>query len=731
MTTLTKAYMNDDELHSLCQSGGTTSAFGRNNTQQGLSASHQEFTEYFYGLARNKPIDWTMVDQLVRAGQVSRLCHNQSAKLHYDTTTFKTYAIRMLDSTGKTFPSGLFQGNCIDFGSYQGCMVDSNNAPDLPADFRATYCRLNWGGIPPEMSAGMKYYVQGVCVPHSCTDGDVMLLATTGLLGLKLMESWQLQGVLCQRKEDYATYSNSAVTAIWIAGTILLLLVVSALYEFISTICLSEETKRDLAENKAARFLKCFSVYNNTKKLLDTSQPPGQLPTLHGIRVISCMLIIYGHTIVMQVDIANPVDRQRVINWETSFPLYVNHLDLAADAFFLLSAGQGPSANHIAADEQEATGLAGNFSTNNKRKTLEHDFIVGSVLTMHACLLPRVTPVYAFLLMVYSCLFVYMGTGPNWADPTLKAMTELQGCPDSYWTNLLYINNYVNKCFKWAWFLAVDMQLFIVSPFILLLLYREEGVFTVTYHNRDTIIRLGPYMIGILLGYLLLRMDRKVPSTRTTKVLMLLGWMVSSAVNILLTTPKVTFCTYGMLLQSLGSAEIRSRTTSFDNPGWMAFYRSVFATSVAWLVYACSVGYGGIITKFLSWRGWSPLSRLSYAAYLVHPIIIHAYTMSQKTLLYFSVANWCVTAFGIICSAFLFALAASLMVEMPFAGLEHLILFGGRQSGSKNTSVNDGKEQGNSAECMGRSTSGRMEGPIPDNNEANVSGKPWVQKKQN
>ncbi|XP_078681738.1 nose resistant to fluoxetine protein 6-like [Branchiostoma floridae x Branchiostoma belcheri] len=585
------------------------------NTQQGLPASHQEFTEYFYGLDRNKPIDWTMVDQLVRAGQISRLCHNQSAKLHYDTTTFKTYAIRMLDSTGKTIPSGLFQGNWVDFGSYQGCTVDSNNAPDLPADFRATYCRLNWGGIPPEMSAGMKYYVQGVCVPNSCTDGDVTLLATTGLLGLKPMTSWHLQGVLCQREEDYATYSNSAVTAIWITGTILLLLVVSALYEFITTTCLSEETKRDLTENKAARLLRCFSVYNNTKKLLDTSQPPGQLPTLHGIRVISCMLIIYGHTIVMQVDIANPVDRQRVINWETSFPLYVNHLDLAADAFFLLS---GLTTSYQLLKHLKKTG--GIFTWKDLSLCYIHRYF-------------RVTPVYAFLLMIYSCLFVYMGTGPNWADPTLKAMIELQGCPDSYWTNLLYINNYVNKCFKWAWFLAVDMQLFIVSPFILLLLYRqpkrgitvtlflvvsscvinavryhmqqEEGVFTVTYHNRDTIIRLGPYMIGILLGYLLLQTDRTVPSTRTTKVLMLLGWMIGCAVNIILTIPKVTFCTYGMLLQSLGSAEIRSRTSTFDNPSWMAFYRSVFATSVAWLVYACSVGYG------VCYRLWPHLQCLS------------------------------------------------------------------------------------------------------------------------
>ncbi|XP_078598484.1 nose resistant to fluoxetine protein 6-like isoform X2 [Branchiostoma floridae x Branchiostoma japonicum] len=642
-------------------------ALTTDNTQLGLSPSYQEFAEYFVGLARNKPINWTMVDQLVNTEQVSRLCFRQSAKLHDDTVASKTYAGRMLDSTGKRVPSGLFEGKWIDFGSYQGCTVDANNAPDLPSDFRATYCRLNWGGIPKEFAAGVKHYVQGVCVPSSCADVDVTRLANAG---------------------------------------------------------------------KTDRFLKCFSVYHNTKKLLDTYQHPGQLSTLHGIRVISCMFIIYGHTIVMQVDIANPVDRQRVITWETPFPLYVNHLDMAADAFFLLS------------------GLTTSY------QLLKHLKKSGGIFTwkdLSFCYIHRyfrVTPVYAFLLMVYACLFIYMGTGPNWADPNLKAMTEMQGCPTSYWTNLLYINNYFNKCFKWAWFLAIDMQLFIVSPAIMLLLYwrpkrgialtllalvsswvinmvryrtqQKDGVFTVSYHNRDTIIRLGPYMIGILLGYLLLQTNRTVPNTRKTKVLMLLGWMVSSAVCILLTIPKFTFATYGMVLQSVGSDKVR--TATFDNPGWMAFYRSMFATCVAWLVYACSVGYGGLVTEFLSWRGWAPLSRMSYAAYLVHPIILHAYTMSQKTLLFFSVANWCVTAFGMIMVTFVFASAASLMVEMPCMELEQLILGGGRQSGSKNKPV---KEQDGTAKAVQDVDKATNKVFSADTEETTVNGEPSVNKKQN
>ncbi|XP_035690037.1 nose resistant to fluoxetine protein 6-like [Branchiostoma floridae] len=282
------------------------------NTQHGLSPTYWEFAEHFVGLARNKPINWTMVDQLVNTEQVSRLCFRQSAKLHDDTVASKTYAGRMLDSTGKRVPSGLFEGKWIDFGSYQGCTVDANNAPDLPSDFRATYCRLNWGGIPKEFAAGVKHYVQGVCVPSSCADVDVTRLANAGLLGLKPIASWNIEGVLCQREEDYATYSNSAVTAIVVIAIILLLLVISALYEFICTTCLSGDTKRRLAEGKTDRFLKCFSVYQNTKKLLDTYQHPGQLSTLHGIRVISCMLIIYGHTIVMQVDIGTVCYHKRL-----------------------------------------------------------------------------------------------------------------------------------------------------------------------------------------------------------------------------------------------------------------------------------------------------------------------------------------------------------------------------------------------------------------------------------
>jgi hypothetical protein len=42
------------------------------------------------------------------------------------------------------------------------------------------------------------------------------------------------------------------------------------------------------------------------------------------------------------------------------------------------------------------------------------------------------------IMMVYIPLFPYLGSGPMWA----KDGMELNYCKDSWWYNLLYINNF-------------------------------------------------------------------------------------------------------------------------------------------------------------------------------------------------------------------------------------------------------------------------------------------------
>lgn len=43
----------------------------------------------------------------------------------------------------------------------------------------------------------------------------------------------------------------------------------------------------------------------------------------------------------------------------------------------------------------------------------------------------------------------------------------------------------------------------------------------------------------------------------------------------------------------------------------------------------------GVVHQFLSFKGWVPLSRLSYGAYLLNPIIIHAFRQLSEKPVYF------------------------------------------------------------------------------------------------
>ena len=51
----------------------------------------------------------------------------------------------------------------------------------------------------------------------------------------------------------------------------------------------------------------------------------------------------------------------------------------------------------------------------------------------------RLTPVYMLVLLVYTTLVKYLGSGPMWTQEALA----LDNCAKSWWTNLLYINNFV------------------------------------------------------------------------------------------------------------------------------------------------------------------------------------------------------------------------------------------------------------------------------------------------
>ncbi|GBN19093.1 hypothetical protein AVEN_30367-1, partial [Araneus ventricosus] len=87
--------------------------------------------------------------------------------------------------------------------------------------------------------------------------------------------------------------------------------------------------------------------------------------------------------------------------------------------------------------------------------------------------------------------------------------------------------------------------------------------------------RIGPYLVGIVLGYILFR--RKEQETRKFGLIALsAGWIIASGLTLA--------CLFGPYHQHFSLA-----TRTFYN----AFHHTCFAASLAWVIYVCLTGQGG------------------------------------------------------------------------------------------------------------------------------------------
>lgn len=69
---------------------------------------------------------------------------------------------------------------------------------------------------------------------------------------------------------------------------------------------------------------------------------------------------------------------------------------------------------------------------------------------------------------------------------------------------------------------------------------------------------------------------------------------------------------------------------------YAATHRTAWAMSLGWVSYACATGRGGLVNRFLSWKAFIPLSRLSFAAFLMQTIVILSRTILTRERIHYS-----------------------------------------------------------------------------------------------
>ncbi|KAK3086996.1 hypothetical protein FSP39_000145 [Pinctada imbricata] len=626
-------------------------------------------------------------------------CSSDLTQMFTGIATGQGWALSMLDAFGKP-PAGLKSFRIKWWGDFDECQaVDT-------ASIKGQYCKtsiyisgVDLGGIPISLE-------EGVCMPSSCPEETVKALLAPAFTALSqsLPNGIGLYVYKAECKIEDMPLDGKAVAMTIVCAGILLILIVATLFDVYITRKMKsganqstkqnpEVSKKYEAEGVAGnpvkhpqplqlglleRVLLAFSVYTNGKKLLSAKKSAGSLSALHGIRFLSMSWVILGHALALNMGIFGNfyAVAQEWISW-TSFQAIQNAL-VSVDSFFALS------------------GLLVAYLTLKEMKKL------GGILKLNWGMFYfhrfwRLTPVYMLLLGMYTCFTKYIGEGPNYNQKDLAA------CTNKWWTNLLYINNFVYYdyqpagCLGHSWYLANDMQFYILSPLIMVPFYIHPvlGVIAsviflgatwgsliglglhyswpptqmgggVDMSNRDKMFaeyyikpygRMGPYIIGLITGYILYRTKCKC---RMPWFVAVLGWVVATVVACL-------------VLYGLHDAFNNNPLSVDVSVFYLTVHRTVWGACVCWVVFACATGNGGFINTLLSWEAFIPLARLTYCAYLIHPILMEVYVGTLRHPIDLTIISLSFLNIAYLVSSMAFAFILSVAFESPMMALEKIV----------------------------------------------------------
>ncbi|XP_073949765.1 nose resistant to fluoxetine protein 6-like [Choristoneura fumiferana] len=653
------------------------------------------------------------------------LCEIQ---LNYIANNNSMLRATFLDSGLRT-PRGILQGNLVDYGNYHECIDISENFE--PSVIEGKYCMINvpivhdlelptlpkwpeeWPEFPwPELipktkqhrqmvrniktvQARTKQYNQmfgtdtdmirvaednplagqsfrlAVCLPKTCTTKQAIdtLLINTTALGLKFTDEF------CRLKND-KPFVPGDYAAMGVFGFIILITILCTGYDIYYTHVLKEDPK------KASALGKSFSLYTNTRRLLTFNSAPGALECLDGIRALAMMWVIVGHTYSTQLQ-APFYNRSDFFSWMVSFPsLWILAAPITVDTFFLLS---GLLIVYTSVGKMSQMGLIRNV----------HLYYLHRLL--------RMFPVLAAGVLLQATLFNHLSDGPQWGDIVAH---KVHKCRRFWWPTLLHIQNYVtprNQCIAPTWYLAVDVQLHILSPLILfwvlgkkrsawialtlamlisltastvynyLMEFQPAPVIPsrpdpedqstyMQYYYVNTLTRCTPFFVGMLYGYLLNIYKGK--QINMPKYFVALGWICAIVVS-----AGIIYSAYPILQTDWYSPFLDGVINSFSRPGW--------AACLGWMIFACTHGYGGPINWFLSLRMWKYPARISFAMYIFHYPLMHVVNATSVGPTYFSVSAYFFRFLAHMSTALLVGFVVTVFIDSPFSTLIKLVMGGG------------------------------------------------------
>lgn len=453
-------------------------------------------------------------------------------------------------------------------------------------------------------------------------------------------------------------------------------------------------SKGEFKGDVGSKLIECWSVVRNCRDLFYKKNPVDlNLEILNGVRVLSMCWVISGHTF----DFFNVSPLSNL----TDITDYIEHNywiqtwiagTFSIDVFFFLS-------GFLCAITMTAQ-LA------DKAENLQQGVKTVIVCYVHRYI--RLLPLYLLgILAAMSIIPWIFSEGP------LAVFNEWgQGCCERKWfQNLLYVQNFYQigeGCLIWTWYLANDMQFFLVTPIIIILYNKSRKygllslllfaigstcaqIYVINHYNLSTSYffqangdlfddyyvkpynRLNTYILGIIVAWMYLSYkDEKYKITAFNAITKF--WIEKDYLRYFLYFVGILITYICIYLQWVMDHDWRSIRT-WHNALYIIVARPLFVIGLLFVIYPAMMGKEKIINAILGAPFWNVLAKLTYGAYLYHVLILiaeksadyHSSYFTIMRVLFFSIHLWVLSYFV--------SLIFTLFLELPIAQMDKNFLF--------------------------------------------------------
>ncbi|XP_059478865.1 O-acyltransferase like protein-like [Neocloeon triangulifer] len=626
-------------------------------------------------------------------------CRAESEILLKGISNLELWALELLDSSSK-IQSGILSSNIKDYGNFDECVkIQENNS------LRGKYClaHIHIEAIEPQLSVKNKLidfvsygrrhveithnrtlnnvmvpdhlpslalFQSAFCLPSSCHSQDLEIMLNASLkeignsLGLKIYSEVFEENCYAETNQPW---SNGQIIFLI---SLFSLLMVAALATVLEQHLITQTKKTDetsLLDSFIEKGILPFEISRNWKKM--TRQvSKDSMRSMDGIRAFSIYMVVVCHCALSNM-VLPFMNNKTIIDWanqEIYLPLYLSLWSV--DSFLL---------------------LGGALRTYNMLKELNEkkfNFFVDFLQRYFRFTIPLLATIG-----FYTTLFEKIGSGPTWYK---SVVVNKELCQKNWFWNILYINNIVNTedlCIVQSWYLGADMQLYLVAPVVIYVLWRwptiGKQIFTLVflfsmlipaatvYMTRPAPLyaasysdqqlmdyirwlhyftpnRISPYMVGIALGFVLWNV-KSGGAKKLSKEVVCLFWILSLA---------------SIFVALYGAFKVLDPSYKYNLIEIMIFaglHKALFTFFLAWIIYVCESGRAEFLNKFLSWWPLAFISKLSFSIFLTHYIVLSYMEGTTRHQRYFEIVQNTHFFAGNFVFVTILAMLFFLLVEAP------------------------------------------------------------------